>query len=86
MSLKKLLCISPSAAAVAGALGAPDDSGGMLTEWDIHSVASLREASRALRVSNYPVGLMLDLPGAEGCEATERFFREHRTTKSRLHF
>ena len=77
MSLKKLLCISPSAAAVAGALGAPDDSGGMLTEWDIHSVASLREASRALRARNYPVGLVLDLPGAEGCEATERFFREH---------
>ncbi|MDB5917097.1 MAG: uncharacterized protein JWR40_1331 [Massilia sp.] len=76
MSLKRLLCISPDAA-VAGAsspLGAPIAA---LAEWDIRTVASLREASRALRARSYLVGLVLDLPGAEGFDAAERFFREH---------
>jgi DNA-binding NtrC family response regulator len=73
MSLKRLLCISPDAAV----LGAPGLPAAALGEWDIRSVASLREASRALRARSYLVGLVLDLPGAEGFDAAERFFREH---------
>ena len=71
MSLKKLLCISPDGSA---ALGAPCAA---LAEWDIRTVATLAEASRALRTRSYLVGLLLDLPGAEGTDAAERFFREH---------
>ena len=76
MSPKKLLCISPNpaAAGVLGPLGVP---GAAFAEWDIRHVASLREASRVLCAHSYPVGLMLDLPGAEGFDAAECFFREH---------
>jgi len=73
MSSKKLLCISsnPAAAGVLGPLGVPG------AEWDIRHVASWREASRVLCARSYPVGLVLDLPGAEGFDAAERFFRQH---------
>jgi DNA-binding NtrC family response regulator len=71
MSLKKLLCISHGgAAAFAGPCAA-------LTEWDICTVTSLREAGRILRTRGYLVGLMLEVPAAEGPDETERFFREY---------
>jgi DNA-binding NtrC family response regulator len=76
MSLKKLLCISPGATA-AGALGPLGVPGAAFAEWDIRNVPSLREASRVLCARSYPVGLVFDLPGAEGFDAAERFFREH---------
>ena len=76
MSLKRLLCISPDAT-VAGASGPLDAPIPAHAEWDISTVPSLREAGRALRTRSYLVGLVLDLPGAEGFEAAERFFREH---------
>ena len=76
MSLKKLLCISSNRATVGvlGPAGVPDAA---FAEWDIRHVASLREASRVLCARSYLVGLVLDLPGAEGFDAAERFFREH---------
>jgi DNA-binding NtrC family response regulator len=71
MSLKKLLCISPDGAeASAGPCAA-------LAEWDICIVTSLREAGRTLRTRSYLVGLVLELPAAEGADETERFFREY---------
>ena len=76
MSLKKLLCISSSPAA-AGVPGPPCITGTAFAEWDIRHVASLREASRVLCTRSYLVGLVLDLPGAEGFDAAERFFRAH---------
>jgi len=60
--------------AVLGPLGVP---GAACAEWDIRHVASWREASRVLCARSYPVGLVLDLPGAEGFDAAERFFRQH---------
>ena len=68
---KKLLCISADGAALSGL------SGAAFKEWDIHTVANWREAGRALRLRTYLVGLVLDLPGAEGPDEAARFFREH---------
>ncbi|MDB5906899.1 MAG: uncharacterized protein JWP34_1013 [Massilia sp.] len=71
MALKKLLCISSGGADAAGVpRGARDD-------WDIRTVASLREADRALHAHGYPVGLVFGLPVPEGLAETERFFGEH---------
>jgi DNA-binding NtrC family response regulator len=71
MPLKKLLCISSDGHAATSAQCAA------LSEWDIRTVANWREARRALRVHSYLVGLVLDLPGADGPEEAECFFREY---------
>jgi DNA-binding NtrC family response regulator len=71
MALKKLLCISSDGA---GAAGVPCAA---LRDWDIRTVASLREAGRVLRTRSYLVGLVLGLPGPDGPAEAERFFREY---------
>ncbi len=71
MSLKKLLCIAPPGAAP------PPAPAAVQSEWDIRTVGSWREAARVLRSRSYLVGLVLDLPGADGADAAARFFREH---------
>jgi DNA-binding NtrC family response regulator len=71
MSLKKLLCIAPAGTA------APPAPAAVLSDWDIRTVGSWREAARVLRARSYQVGLVLDLPAAGGVDEAARFFREH---------
>jgi DNA-binding NtrC family response regulator len=71
MALKELLCISSEGVEAAGVPRAA------LDDWDVRTVASLREASRVLRTRGYLVGLVLGLPGADGQDEAERFFRQH---------
>ena len=71
MSLKKLLCI-----AFDGAAGAADPCAA-LCDWDVRIVTGWRDATRALRSRSYLVGLALDLPGPDGPDEAERFFREY---------
>jgi DNA-binding NtrC family response regulator len=71
MTLKKLLCIAPRAAALARAECAS------LTGWDVHVAASVPEAARALRANGYLVGLLFGLGDEAGQAALERLLCEH---------
>lgn len=48
-----------------------------LQDWRLLHARNWREAGRALRDGACLVGLVPDLPGPEGVEAADRFFREH---------
>ena len=48
-----------------------------LDGWNVLHATNWREAERVLRASHCPVGVALDLPGAEGIEAADQFFRRH---------
>jgi DNA-binding NtrC family response regulator len=71
MALKKLICLSSGGA---DADGVPRAA---LDDWDVRTVAGLREAGRLLRARGDLVGLVLGLPRAEGHAETEQFFREY---------
>jgi DNA-binding NtrC family response regulator len=71
MTLKKLLCIAPHAAAQARAECAS------LAGWDVHVAASVPEAARALRAHGYLVGLLFGLGDEAEHGALENLLSEH---------
>ncbi len=86
MSPKTLICIAPYQLALATATheegrdALPTLSqvlGRALDNWRLYPAANWRDAGRVLRAESCLVGVALDLPGAEGVEAAEQFFREH---------
>ena len=90
MPLKTLICIAPHTPTHAhaqaqashvqsttGAHALAQSLSGVLDGWRLHHAANWRDAGRLLRAEPCLTGVVLDLPGAEGIELAERFFREH---------
>ena len=86
MSVKTLICI---ASASHSGPAPPDPSEGdpcallrqtlsaALEGWSMLHANNWREAERLLRSTHCLVGVALNLPGAEGVEAADQFFRKH---------